>query len=113
MTLLITASARGQQCADSFEAATGEETHWAQNLEEAAIRGREQTYTDRVIDQFLTETEPEESEQMIDIGAPLFWFTSTSESRNGTAGAGSALRLAPAKTRTDGRPPRGHRTNTL
>ena len=60
----FTASACGQQCADSLQAATGEESHWAQNLQEAAIRLREQTYTARVIDQFLIETEPEESEQM-------------------------------------------------
>ncbi len=66
MILLITASARGQQCADSLQAATGEETHWAQNLQEAATRLREQTYTAAVIDQFLIETEPEESEQMIE-----------------------------------------------
>lgn len=66
MILLITASARGQQCADSLQAATGEETHWAQNLQEAATRLREQTYTAAVIDQFLIETEPEESDQMIE-----------------------------------------------
>ena len=66
MILLITASARGQQCADSLQAATGDETHWAQNLQEAATRLREQTYTAAVIDQFLIETEPEESEQMIE-----------------------------------------------
>jgi len=66
MILLITASARGQQCADSLLAATGEDTHWAQNLQEAATRLREQTYTAAVIDQFLIETEPEESEQMIE-----------------------------------------------
>ena len=66
MILLITASARGQQCADSLQAATGDETHWAQNLQEAATRLRAQTYTAAVIDQFLIETEPEESEQMIE-----------------------------------------------
>ncbi len=59
MILLITASARGQQCADSLQSATGEETHWAQNLQEAATRLREQTYTAAVIDQFLIETEPD------------------------------------------------------
>ena len=64
MILLITASARGQQCADCLQAATGEEGHWA--LQEAATRLREQTYTAAAIDQFLIETEPEESEQMIE-----------------------------------------------
>jgi hypothetical protein len=66
MILLTTPSARGQQCADSLHAATGEETHWAQNPQEAATHLRERTYTAVVIDQFLLETEPQESEQMIE-----------------------------------------------
>jgi hypothetical protein len=66
MILLITPSARGQQCAESLHAATGEETRWAQNLQEAATLLREQTYTAAVIDQFLLETEPQESEQMLE-----------------------------------------------
>jgi hypothetical protein len=66
MILLTTPSARGQQCADSLQTATGEETHWAQSPQEAATRLREQSYTAAVIDQFLLETEPEEGEQMIE-----------------------------------------------
>jgi hypothetical protein len=66
MILLITPSARGQQCVDSLKAATGEETHWARDLQEAATRLREQTYSAVIIDQFLLETEPEESEKMIE-----------------------------------------------
>jgi len=66
MILLITPSARGQQCADSLSAATGQGTHWARHLQEAAARLREQTYTSAVIDQFLLETEPEESQQTIE-----------------------------------------------
>jgi hypothetical protein len=66
MILLTTPSARGQQCADSLQVATGEETHWAQTPQEAATRLREQTYTAAVIDQFLLETEPQEGEQMIE-----------------------------------------------
>jgi hypothetical protein len=66
MILLVTPSARGQQCADSLQAATGEETHWAHSLQEAASRLREQTYSAAVIDQFLLETEPDEGEQMIE-----------------------------------------------
>lgn len=66
MILLITSSARGQQCADSLQASTGEETHWAKNVQDAATHLREQTYLATVIDQFLLETEPEESEQMIE-----------------------------------------------
>ena len=66
MILLITSSASGPQCADSLRAATGLETHWAQTLQEAATRLREQTYSAAVIDQFLLETDPAESEQMIE-----------------------------------------------
>jgi hypothetical protein len=66
MILLITPSATGQQCAESLYAATGQETHWAQSLQEAATCLREQTFSAAVIDQFLLETEPEESDQMIE-----------------------------------------------
>jgi hypothetical protein len=66
MILLITASSTGSECAESVHATTGQETHWAKSLQEAATRLREQTYSAAVIDQFLLETEPEESEQMMD-----------------------------------------------
>ena|SRR5947199_6346547 len=66
MILLITPSARGQQCADALKAATGRDAHWAQNLQEASTHLREQTYSAAVIDQFLLETEPEDSEQMLE-----------------------------------------------
>jgi hypothetical protein len=66
MILLITTSARGQQCADTLKGATGEDTQWAQSLQEASTRLREQTYSAVVIDQFLLETEPEESERMLE-----------------------------------------------
>lgn len=66
MILLITPSARGQQCADCLQVATGEETHWAQTVQEGVTRLREQTYSAAVIDQFLLETEPEESDQMME-----------------------------------------------
>jgi hypothetical protein len=49
-----------------LQAATGEETHWAQSLQEAATQLREQTYSAAVMDQFLLETEPQESEQMLE-----------------------------------------------
>jgi len=66
MILLVTPSARGQQCADTLKSATGLETHWARNLQEAATRLREQTYSAAVLDQFLLESEPEEGERMLD-----------------------------------------------
>ena len=66
MILLNTPSASGPQCAESLRAATGQETHWAQTLQEAASRLREQTYSAAVIDQFPLETEPDESDQMLE-----------------------------------------------
>lgn len=66
MILLITPSANGQQCAESLHAETGQATHWACTLEEAATRLREENYAAAVIDQFLLEAEPDESEQMIE-----------------------------------------------
>jgi hypothetical protein len=66
MILLITSSARGQQCIDALKASTGKDSHWAQTLQEAASRLREQTYTAAVIDQFLLENEPEEAEHVLE-----------------------------------------------
>jgi hypothetical protein len=66
MILLITPSARGQQCADSIAGATGRETRWAKSLQEGATFLREQTYSAVVIDQFLVETEPEDAGQLIE-----------------------------------------------
>jgi hypothetical protein len=66
MILLITPSARGQQCCDALKAATGNDTHWAQDLQQAASYLREDTYSAVVIDQFLVENEPEQSEQMLE-----------------------------------------------
>jgi hypothetical protein len=66
MILLITPQSRGPECADALFAATSQETHWAPTVQEAATRLREQTYSAAVIDQFLLETEPEESDQMVE-----------------------------------------------
>jgi len=66
MILLITPQARGPECATALFAATSQEAHWAPTLQEAATRLREQSYSAAVIDQFLLETEPEESDQMIE-----------------------------------------------
>lgn len=66
MILLITPSAAGPRCAESLQSETSRETHWARSLQEASTRLREQTYSAAVIDQFLLETEPEESDQMIE-----------------------------------------------
>jgi len=66
MILVITPSARGQECAESLHLATGRQSHWASNLQYAVAHLREQTYSAAIIDQFLLETEPDESDQMIE-----------------------------------------------
>jgi len=66
MILLITPSARGPECAATLKDATGEETHWAENLQQAVTRLREQAYSAVVLDQFLLENEPSESEQVFE-----------------------------------------------
>ena len=66
MILLITPSSRGPECAGCLTAETSQETHWAPSLQAAATRLREQPYAVAVIDQLLLETEPEESDQMIE-----------------------------------------------
>jgi hypothetical protein len=72
MILLITPSARGQECATTLKEATGNETRWAENLQQAMGRLREETYSAVVIDQFLLETEPEESDRMLEhLGSAL------------------------------------------
>jgi hypothetical protein len=66
MILLTTPSAAGTQCAEALQAATSQEVHWAHSLQEAAVHLRERPYSTAVIDQFLLETEPDESDQMIE-----------------------------------------------
>jgi len=66
MILLITPQSRGPEFADALYGATTQETQWAKNLQEAAMRLREQTYSVAVIDQFLLETEPDESDQVLE-----------------------------------------------
>src|SRR6267154_1680535 len=65
MILLITPSARGQECAVTLKDSTGHATHWAENLQQGLARLREQAYLAVVIDQFLIENEPAESDQML------------------------------------------------
>jgi hypothetical protein len=66
MILLITASARGQECATTVKEATGFETHWAETLQHALFLLREQTYDAVVFDQFLLENDPSESDQVFE-----------------------------------------------
>jgi hypothetical protein len=67
MILVITPSARGSECATTLKEATSEETHWAENLQQAFSRLREQPYSIVVLDQFLLENEPGESDHLLDL----------------------------------------------
>jgi hypothetical protein len=66
MILLITPSARGPECAATLTESTGNPTHWAENLALALTHLREQTFTAVVLDQFLLETEPAESDRVLE-----------------------------------------------
>jgi hypothetical protein len=46
--------------------ATGEDTHWAENLPQGVARLREQPYSAVILDQFLLENEPAESDQVLE-----------------------------------------------
>jgi len=66
MILLITPQSRGSEFAVMVHEATSQETQWAETVQQAATRLRERQYSAVVIDQFLLETEPDESDQMIE-----------------------------------------------
>jgi hypothetical protein len=66
MILLITPSATGQYCVEALHAATGQDIEWAQSIQDGIAHLREQLYSVAIIDQFLLETEPEQSEQMME-----------------------------------------------
>ena len=65
MILLVTPSARSQECAQALQAATNHPTHTAPTLQAAVSHLREQEYLAVVVDQFLLEAEPDESDQML------------------------------------------------
>lgn len=62
MILLITPSARAQECAQAIQQATTETVQIASTLQQAASNLRGSEYAAIVIDQFLVEAEPDETE---------------------------------------------------
>jgi len=66
MILLVTPSARGIECAAAIKDATGHPTDWAETLQQAVACLRKQTYLTIIIDQFLLENEPTESDQLLE-----------------------------------------------
>jgi len=67
MILVIAPSVRGQQCAGAAQAATGLPTQAAPSLQEAARKLRGDEYAAVIIDQFLLEAEPDDSDQMLQL----------------------------------------------
>ncbi len=66
MILLITPSARAQECAAALEAAVHEPVQLASNLRQATGILREQEFTAVVMDQVLLDAEPDESEALLE-----------------------------------------------
>jgi hypothetical protein len=66
MILLITPSARAQDCARALEEATSEQTQTANSLRQAASHLRAQEYSAVVIDQAVLDAEPDESEIVLE-----------------------------------------------
>jgi hypothetical protein len=65
MILLITPSARNQECAQALQAAIGHPTDVAATLQVAVSSLRSQEYSAVVIDQLLLDAEPDESDQIL------------------------------------------------
>jgi len=65
MILLITPSAKVQECAKTLEEATSESLQVVPSLRQAAAYLRSDEYSVVVLDQFLVEAEPEESELVL------------------------------------------------
>jgi hypothetical protein len=65
MILLVTPNLRAKECVGALREATGEEVILAENLRRAAALLRTESYEAVVLDQFLLETEPDETEMVM------------------------------------------------
>ena len=66
MILLVTPFVKAQQCVEAIREATHEETQVAASLRQALGHLRAQDYSAVLLDQILLETEPEESEVLLE-----------------------------------------------
>jgi hypothetical protein len=66
MILIVTPFARVQACTTAIQEATGEEAQVASSLRQALSQLRTQEYSAVILDQILLETEPDESELVIE-----------------------------------------------
>jgi hypothetical protein len=65
MILVVTPNLRADECAEALRQATSEEIVVAENLRQAATLLRAESYLAVVLDQYLLETEPEETETVM------------------------------------------------
>jgi signal transduction histidine kinase len=65
MILLITPSARAQECAVAIELATAQRAQVATTLPEAAGQLRANEYSAVIIDQYLVDSDPDQAEQVL------------------------------------------------
>jgi len=75
MILLITPSAKAETCAEAVRRATNEEVEIASTLRQGIVQVRTQEYEAVVIDQFLVDAEPDESDllvQHVESGIPVY-----------------------------------------
>lgn len=75
MILLITPSAKAQACAEAVKLATNEDVEIASTLRQATTQLRAREYDAVVIDQFLVDAEPDESDllvQHVEGGIPVY-----------------------------------------
>jgi len=66
MILLVTPNLRAEECASALRGATGEEVVLAENLRRAAGLLRADSFLAVVLDQYLLETEPAETETVME-----------------------------------------------
>jgi hypothetical protein len=72
MLLLVTPSAKARGCAQAIQQVTSEETHVAATLSQAMAQLRAQEYVAILIDQAFLETEPVESDMVLEhIGSAI------------------------------------------
>ena len=65
MILLVTPSDRGQECAQALHSATGETTNVVSTLELAISQLRSNEYLAVILDQFLLDADPDQSDQLL------------------------------------------------
>jgi len=72
MILIVTPSARAEECIVSIRQATNEDVVVAESLRKAVSRLQTESYLTVVLDQFLLETEPHETDAVMDhLGAAI------------------------------------------